>query len=212
MVPDTSSKSVAPAAEVVVPTSPAEVCPTSGTGLWRDVVSGPRSCVAPLSVDHSCNQARLPADVNHASSFVALIALRLAAGMNAPSHSMPIQDFEASMLSAGAGVVSGKLAGVVSQKQAGASFLHFDDYRDHSEMDSVHDSDTKSGSEGALLLSAGVLSPHASKKLASMGLACKKPAGFLQESKKSAVDTRELSSHTGFTDFLVYKFLSKIIM
>ena len=102
-----------------------------------------------------------------------------------------MKDVEASMLSAGAGVASGKLAGVVSQKQAGASCIHFDEYRDHSEMDGVHDSDTKSGSEGASHLSAGVLSPHASKKLAGTGLACKKPTDFLQESKNQQ---RELSS------------------
>ncbi len=135
--------------------------------------------------------------MSRASSFAALIASRLAAGPDPPSHSTPRRDFVASTLPAGAGVASEELAGVASRKSAGT---HFDDYRDQSDYNSVLDSDTKTISEGASRFSADVQS-RASKKLAGTEVASKKIAGFLKESKKSAVDDHTLNPHRGFADF-----------
>ncbi len=83
---------------------------------------------------------------------------------------------------------------------AGATLLHFEQYRERSVMDSVHDSDTESGSEGVSHFSAGMQS-RASKKLAGTGPVSKILAGFHKELKKSAVDDQALNPHKGFADF-----------
>ena len=59
VVPDTSAKLVAPAVEVVVYASPVEMRITGSTGLRPYVPSGPRFCVAPLSVGCLHNQTHL---------------------------------------------------------------------------------------------------------------------------------------------------------
>ncbi len=64
VVPDTLTKSVAPAVEVVIYAPHAEVHPTSGTGLCLGVISGWHSRMAPSSVGHSRDQTLLPADVS----------------------------------------------------------------------------------------------------------------------------------------------------
>ena len=63
VVPDTSTKLVAPAAEVVIHAPPAEVHPTGSTGLWPGFILGPCSRVAPSSVSHLRNQPLLLANV-----------------------------------------------------------------------------------------------------------------------------------------------------
>ena len=81
--------------------------------------------------------------LSRASSFMALIALWLAAGPTAPSHSMPRHGFEVSTLSAGAGIVSRESAGIASRDLAGTSHSFFTKYRQQMEVDSERGSENK---------------------------------------------------------------------
>ena len=63
VVPDTSSWSVAPVAEVVVQAPPAEVHHTGSNGLWPGIISSPRSHVVPSSVGPLHEQVHLLVDV-----------------------------------------------------------------------------------------------------------------------------------------------------
>ncbi len=106
-------------------------------------------------VDDASRESAGPGSLCRASSFAALIASRLAAGPDHALHSTPRCVIVASTLPAGAEVALDLQAGVVSKDSAGT---HFDNYRDQSDFNSVHDSDTRMISEGASRFSADMQS------------------------------------------------------
>ena len=121
-----------------------------------------------------------PGPLCWASTFAALVASRLGAGLIAPSHSTPRRDVDASSFSAGAEIALREQARVASQKSAGLSQSMFADYRQQLEVNSDHASETKSISTQ---FSTGAHS-LALKKVAGDTRPSKKVTGSHAESKK----------------------------